>query len=242
MSASNWVKGLLKAHCVSLVLFSSAAVLTGCGAGGGDSAQAQNESVVTDNNDDSGSTNTTGPTDRFQAVTITTQPSNLMVDEGNNISLSVAASGSGTLTYQWYFNGEVMPGKTSATLILTGITTSADGSYYCVISNSSSSATSNNALVNVVAAVVTGNARITWSKPTKRADGSTLSAAEIEGYKLYYSTTASGSMAAMVDLDPEELSVDVNDLAVGTHYFAMSTIDTNGLESSLSPRFSVNIN
>lgn len=175
-------------------------------------------------------------------VRITTQPSNQAVSEGVNVQLSVVASGTGPLSYQWYFNGQSLSGASTATLSLNNIAVNKAGSYYAVVSNAGSSATSNTVNVSVTPAIVTnGRAQITWSRPTTRADGSTLTAGEIAGYKLYYSQTSNGSLSPLVDLTSNEVSVVVDELAAGTHYFAMSTQDTNGLESSLSARFSVTI-
>jgi hypothetical protein len=173
---------------------------------------------------------------------ITTQPTNQAVSEGVNVQLSVVASGTGPLSYQWYFNGQSLSGASAATLSLNNIAVDKSGSYYVVVSNAGSSATSNTVNVSVTPAIVTnGRAQISWSRPTTRADGSTLSANEIAGYKLYYSQSSNGSLSPLVDLTSSEVSVVVDELAVGTHYFAMSTRDTNGLESSLSARFSVTI-
>jgi len=178
-----------------------------------------------------------------QIVRITTQPSNQMVNEGVDVNLNVVASGTGPLSYQWYFNGQAISGATSAQLALQDVTTSNDGNYYVVISNAGSSVTSSTVAVDVAAAVVAnGRAQITWSRPTTRADGSALTANEIASYELYYASTANGTLEPLTTLDPTEASIVVEDLEVGTHYFAMSTKDTNGLESSLSSRFSVTIN
>lgn len=178
-----------------------------------------------------------------QIVRITTQPTNQMVNEGVDVNLNVVASGTGPLSYQWYFNGQAISGATSAQLSLQNVTTSNDGNYYVVISNAGSSATSSSVAVDVAAAVVAnGRAQITWSRPTTRADGSSLDASEIASYELYYSDSAEGSLEPLTTLDANEASILVEDLSAGTHYFAMSTKDTNGLESSLSSRFSVTIN
>lgn len=175
-------------------------------------------------------------------VRITTQPSNQAVSEGVNVQLSVVASGTGPLSYQWYFNGQSLSGANAATLSLNNIAVNKSGAYYVVVSNAGSSATSNTVNVNVTPAVVAnGRARITWSRPTTRADGSTLTAGDIAGYKLYHADSANGALSPLVDLAAGELSVIVEELTAGTHYFAMSTRDTGGLESSLSARFSVTI-
>ena len=234
------------------MLISSAVLLSGCGAGSATtSSTVDTTASAPAAGGSSGSTSTGGTTDNsgstsggssIQAVAITSQPSNQMVTEGANVQMTVAASGTGPLAYQWYFNGQAVSNGTSATLSLSSVTTQSSGNYYCVVSNSGSSATSSTASLNVAAAVTTGSAQITWTAPTTRADGSSLTNTDISGYKLYESDTAGGTMSPVADLTSSETSVVVSDLAVGTHYFTMTTIDTNGMESAQSQAFSVTIN
>ncbi|MES2765104.1 MAG: immunoglobulin domain-containing protein [Bacteroidota bacterium] len=66
------------------------------------------------------------------ATIITTQPSNQVnITAGVPLTLTVQATGSGTLTYQWFKNGVVIPGATSATYTKT-VTTQADAGEYTV--------------------------------------------------------------------------------------------------------------
>lgn len=96
-------------------------------------------------------------------VTITTNPSARTVVAGNPMSFSVAATGNGTLTYQWYFNtsnsttgGTAISGATSATYSTTSSTTQNGRYYYCVVTStvdsSTARATSTTARLTVQAA------------------------------------------------------------------------------------------
>ena len=58
------------------------------------------------------------------------------------MAFTVTASGAAPLAYQWRKNGTNIPGETSATLSLAGITTAAGGGYDCVVTNLCGSATS----------------------------------------------------------------------------------------------------
>ena len=177
-----------------------------------------------------------------QIVRITQQPVNQAVDEGTSTTLSVAAMGTAPISYQWYFNGQAIAGETASSLKFSSVATTDAGTYYCVVTNPGSSATSSSAALSVVAAVVAnGSAQITWSAPTTRADGSPLTAGEIAGYELYHSADTADNLQKLTSLSPSELSVVVNDLTPGTHYFAVSTVDTDGLQSSLSTTFSITI-
>jgi hypothetical protein len=66
---------------------------------------------------------------------ITTQPESKTVQEGINLSLSIGATGKGTLVYQWQFNEQNISGATSATLNLTGLKPSSSGRYRVLVSS-----------------------------------------------------------------------------------------------------------
>src|SRR5207253_3123524 len=59
--------------------------------------------------------------------TITQQPQSQSVTEGTNVTLSVVASGTPPLAYQWQFNGTNQPDATNATLTLLNVTTNQSG-------------------------------------------------------------------------------------------------------------------
>lgn len=176
-----------------------------------------------------------------QAVTITQQPSSQVVTAGSRATLSVTATGSGTLSYQWYFNGAAISGATSSTLTLASVTSANAGSYRVVVRNSTSSATSNTVNVSIAPVAQTGSALISWKAPTTRADGSSLPSSQIAGYDLYHSAGTANSLRKLTSMKASELSIVVDDLDAGTHYFALTTRDVNGLESARSATFSVNI-
>ena len=76
------------------------------------------------------------------APTITTQPVSQTVTAGANVSLTVAATGTAPLSYQWQKNGSSIAGATSPTLTLNGVTSTSAGSYRVVVTNPAGSATS----------------------------------------------------------------------------------------------------
>src|ERR1051325_10499842 len=69
-------------------------------------------------------------------VVITAGPNSLTVTNGNNATFSVTASGTGTLTYQWQFNGTNVTGRTSQTLTITGAQAANAGPYDVVVQDS----------------------------------------------------------------------------------------------------------
>ena len=76
------------------------------------------------------------------APQITTHPQSQIVDQGANVSFSVAASGSAPLAYQWRFNGLDVPGATQSSLIRAAVQPASEGFYSVVVTNSSGSVTS----------------------------------------------------------------------------------------------------
>jgi N-acetylneuraminic acid mutarotase len=126
--------------------------LAACGGGGGGSSSGGG----------GGSTAT--------APTITQQPISQSVPAGGTATFTVAATGSGVLTYQWYTCNTLeaepcMPdfglltGATAATLSVPGNSGTAVASYYCVVTNTlngtKATATSNIAGLNVVEPTIT---------------------------------------------------------------------------------------
>jgi hypothetical protein len=95
------------------------------------------------------------------------------------------------------------------------------------------------AVTVTVSAAVTGSATLSWTPPTTRTDGSTLS--NLQGYRIYYGTNSS-SLTNRVDVTNPSLSTYVIDnLAAGTWYFAATAVDGTGAESALTPTVSKTI-
>jgi len=85
-------------------------------------------------------------------LSIVTQPENAMAVVGGTADFSVAAQGSGTLTYQWYFNNSPLPGMTSSHLLLQNVQAQQAGRYFATVSDASHSVISSPAVLNVLSA------------------------------------------------------------------------------------------
>jgi Concanavalin A-like lectin/glucanases superfamily/Immunoglobulin domain/Bacterial Ig domain/Immunoglobulin I-set domain len=83
--------------------------------------------------------------------TITSQPVGRTVNEGTNVSFTVAATGTAPLFYQWSRNASAIPAGTNATLSLTNVPLGASGNYVVIVSNAGGSATSQVAVLTVQA-------------------------------------------------------------------------------------------
>ncbi|MGD0905956.1 MAG: immunoglobulin domain-containing protein [Candidatus Acidiferrales bacterium] len=86
---------------------------------------------------------------------ITTQPANQSVIAGQTATFNVTASGSGTLSYQWYKNGSTIMGATAASYTTPATTASDNGALFIVtVIGSASTITSHAATLTVTAAPV----------------------------------------------------------------------------------------
>ncbi|HEY2952837.1 MAG TPA: immunoglobulin domain-containing protein, partial [Verrucomicrobiae bacterium] len=82
---------------------------------------------------------------------ILNEPQSTIVVAGSNATLSVLASGSSPLAYQWQHNGTNLLVASNATLTLTSVTTNQSGDYAVVVTNFAGSVTS--AIATVLVAV-----------------------------------------------------------------------------------------
>ena len=116
------------------------------------------------------------------APSISTQPSNVTVTAGARATLSVVATGTAPLTYQWKKSSQAISGATDSSYTIAVTQTTDSGSYTCTVTNSAGSATSNAATLTVNAAVVA---------PSITAQPSSTSVSV--GSSASFSVTASGT-------------------------------------------------
>jgi hypothetical protein len=83
------------------------------------------------------------------AIVTPPQPQTVPVP-GGTVTLSVAASSSPAPGYQWYLNGQLLPGATRATLTLDNVQSAAAGNYRVVVTNPAGSTSSGNAAFQIV--------------------------------------------------------------------------------------------
>lgn len=91
-------------------------------------------------------------------LTITTQPASQSILEGATATFTVAATGTGTLTYQWRRNGTAITGATSASYTTPATALSDTGAVFSVVVSDGigGSVTSANATLTVRASVAAG--------------------------------------------------------------------------------------
>ncbi|RRS32694.1 MAG: hypothetical protein OI74_10725, partial [Gammaproteobacteria bacterium (ex Lamellibrachia satsuma)] len=125
----------------------------------------------------------------------------------------------------------------SATGVLSGIPNNADIGIYNNISISATDGSISSPLASFAISVnesISNSAHIEWQIPTTRDGGSPLAQSEISGYRIYFGASSS-NLSPIVEInDGTATQYTVNNLTTGTHYFSITTIDTAGVESSLS--------
>jgi formylglycine-generating enzyme required for sulfatase activity len=87
--------------------------------------------------------------DRPVPPTITAAPEDRVVNAGVDVVLSVTATGTAPLAYQWRFNGAAIPDAAGATLSLTNAQPANSGTYTVTVSNSAGTASTGGAVLDV---------------------------------------------------------------------------------------------
>lgn len=86
-----------------------------------------------------------------EPLVIEAQPQSQVVVAGNNLNLSVGATGTSPISYQWQQNGSNIAATNSA-LNLSGVTRTAEGYYTVIVTNSATNLVSSNATIRILAA------------------------------------------------------------------------------------------
>jgi hypothetical protein len=81
---------------------------------------------------------------------VTISPSNQTVAVGSTVTFVATTSGPGPFGYQWWWNGVVLTGATNSSLVLSNVTSAANGAYTVDVSNASGSVLSAAAELSVL--------------------------------------------------------------------------------------------
>ncbi len=75
---------------------------------------------------------------------------------------------------------------------------------------------------------------LSWIAPSERDDGTSISMAEISGYRIYYGTTQ-GTYTEQIDVNDGNVDqATLDNLTSGTYYLVLTTVDIDGRESTYS--------
>ena len=95
-------------------------------------------------------TNGNGSGPWMPSPVITIQPTNQVVIQGTNASLSVTVTSLVPPNYQWYFNSNSLAGATNSSLIIANVQPTNVGYYFVKVGNPAGGAISSNALLTVI--------------------------------------------------------------------------------------------
>ena len=84
----------------------------------------------------------------------------------------------------------------------------------------------------------TGNLSLNWKAPAARTDGTPLSLADIDGYRIHYGKSSGTYNNHFTLSDGTAQKVTLTDIPVGTYYLVMTTFDSAGRESDYSSEVS----
>lgn len=104
------------------------------------------------------------------APSLTSQSGKQSICEGQAVSLSVTAGGTSPINYQWYFDNSAISNANSSSLIISPVSLSDGGDYYCEVSNVCGTVSSN---VNTLT-VKTKPTIISYTNSTSRCSGSQM--------------------------------------------------------------------
>lgn len=76
-----------------------------------------------------------------------------------------------------------------------------------------------------------GTATLTWTAPTQKTDGTPV---DLAGFKVYWGTSSRNYPNSATISSPGQLTYVIDELAPATWYFAVTAIDSSGLESAYS--------
>lgn len=83
---------------------------------------------------------------------------------------------------------------------------------------------------------------IGWASPTVREDGSELSPTDLSGFEIYYFLAGNPDEEGVIVIDdPSTNQITTSGFISGTYYFAISSVDTDGVYSALSDYYVIDI-
>ena len=178
--------------------------------------------------------------------TITTQPTAVSVAVGKTATFTVAATGTGTLSYQWYRNTLPITGANSASYSIASVAATDNGAQFSVtITNSGVSVVSQQVTLTVtggsctVAPTVPGSLTSTTTGATSIELTWTASTADATcpvSYEIFRSTTSgfTPSSTAPIGTAQSATYTDTGLIAGTTYYYVVEATDTVGTSAPSS--------
>jgi PKD repeat protein len=153
--------------------------------------------------------------------TVTSDPSDQSVPEGQTATFTVAASGTAPLAYQWQRDGTDIGGATQSSYTTPAVTAADDGSAYrCVVTNDGGSDVSNAAVLTVVDGTPPTITRLKTRNVTETSANVTWGTDEAADGQVFY-RPAGSSTYQQTAVDPQLVTnhtVALAALQAGTSY------------------------
>jgi hypothetical protein len=223
----GFVPGLL---CIAL----SAVALSGCG-GGGDEGSSAPAAGTAQPPAPAPAPAPNPPTQANRAPTISgNAPSAVNASSAYSFVPAAADADGDTLAFTIQ-NKPAWATFNTGTGRLSGTPTPSDVGTYSNITISVSDGKVSAALSSFSIAVTTvsnGRATLSWTAPTENTDGSTL--ANLSGYRIRYGTNAASLTQSIMINNVSVTTYVVEDLAPATWYFAITAVNSAGIESEYS--------
>lgn len=176
------------------------------------------------------------------ALSISEQPGDQAITIGQDVTLTVKASGMGTLSYQWFKDDQPIAQANSSSLEIRDSTSADLGNYNVTVSNGSQSIRSRTiSLTNTAPSTSLSSISLTWDIPTAREDGSPLSMGEIKGYTLAYGYQANRLEQQRFIDGANTQRYQLSNLKEGTLYLRIATVDSDNITGSFSKTISVRV-
>jgi hypothetical protein len=210
--------------CARGILMASIAVLvTACGGGGSSPSSGQQVTPPPP----TGST----PAPTNSAPTISgTPPTSAQVGQAYSFTPTAADADGDTLTFS-VANKPAWLTLNTATGALSGTPTSTGtfANIAVTVSDGKASAALTGFSLTVNQSGTTASVTLNWAAPTANSDGSTLT--NLAGYRILYGRSASNLDQSLSITNPSVNSSVVDNLATGTWYFAIVSVNAAGAES-----------
>jgi hypothetical protein len=85
----------------------------------------------------------------------------------------------------------------------------------------------------------TGVVELTWTIPSKNVDGTPLT--DLAGYHIHYGRSPDSLKLSLVIRDPSATRYTITRLAPGTWYFRLTSTNSAGAESAMTPAVSYTV-
>jgi hypothetical protein len=132
-----------------------------------------------------------GAVELIPNIIVSIPPTNQTATSGTDATFSVTATGN-NLSYQWFFNGNVITGANSSTLDIANINRASAGSYFVVISNSTFAVTSSvvqlHPIISQKFQSLMQGSDGRWTLKFNDLDGGLLTASDLADFEVQVST------------------------------------------------------